>query len=450
MRKILLFILLCGLSAKATFAQGNADTTFNKAKMDSLFEVLQTNNKAMMSIAISKNGQLIYSKAIGYSEIGATQKTPANPKTRYRVGSITKIFTGAMIFQLIEEGKLKLTTSLADYFPTVPNADKITIGQMLNHSSGIFNFTNDSTYTSKLSRKTTQAEMLASFKAAKPVFEPGTKHQYSNTNFILLGFIIEKLDKKPYAAALKSRITDKTGLKDTYYGGKINPSANEAMSYNWQGSWQPDTETDMSIPGGAGAIVSTATDLTSFMNALFAGKLVKETSLNTMKTITGGYGMPLFSFPFYERTTYGHNGGIDGFRSQTAYFPKDKVAFAYLANGVNTNLNDVAIGFLSILFNKPYVISTSPFTSSTLTLKTEDLDPYLGTYATAQLPVKITITKKDAVLMGQATGQPAFPLEAVKVNEFKFTAAGVVLIFDPAKKEMTLHQGGGTFVMKKE
>jgi D-alanyl-D-alanine carboxypeptidase len=263
---------------------------------------------------------------------------------------------------------------------------------------------------------------------------------------VLLGYIIELLDKKPYATALKSRITNKLALKDTYYGSKIVAANNEAYSYNWQGSWLPDTETDMSIPGGAGALVSTPTELNRFMEALFAGKLVSPASLNQMKTVKNGFGMNLFVFPFNGHTAYGHNGGIDGFRSQAAYFPAEGIAVAYTANGANANFNNILIGALSIVFNTPYTI---PDFKTTL-YKTEDLDKYLGVYASTQIPLKITITKKDVVLVAQATGQSAFDLDAAANHQFKFDPAGIVMIFDPASSQMTLKQAGRDFLFTKE
>ena len=414
--------------------------------MDSLFDALGANNKAMISIAISQNGSPVYSRTTGYSRIEGASKTAATEQTRYRIGSITKVFTGVMIFQLIEEGKIGLTTSLAKFFPGMPNADKITIAHMLNHSSGLHNFTSDSTYLAVLDKKTSQAELLAKFKNAKPVFEPGAKHEYSNTNYVLLGYILEKLDKTNYAEALKRRITGKIGLANTYYGDGIHPEKKEADSYFWKDGWQPATETHMSIPGGAGALVSTPSDLVRFMEALFSGKLVSEQSLAQMQKTEGAFGMALFSYPFNDKTAYGHNGGIDGFQSQATYFPREKVAIAYAANGVNTQLNPVMIGVLSILFNVPYTIPSF----KTAELKSEDLDKLTGLYSSAQLPLKITISRKDGALVAQATGQAAFTLEARSPSEFRFDPAGIILIFDAAKDEMLLKQGGQDFHFKRE
>jgi D-alanyl-D-alanine carboxypeptidase len=440
MTRKITFLIITGFA----LLQTSLAQTFNQAKMHSLFNALAANNRAMLSISISKNGQPLYSKAIGYSWIG-TKNVPANTQTKYRIGSITKVFTAAMIFQLIEEGKLQLTTPLAQFYPAVPNADKITIAHMLNHSSGLHNFTADSTYITWLSQKKTPAQLLTLI-SVKPDFEPGAKNAYSNSNFVLLGYIIEKLDKRPYAASLKARITEKQGLKDTYYGGKITAANNEAYSYNFTTSWQPENETDMSIPAGAGALVSTPTDLTRFFHALFEGKVVSATSLTQMRTVKNGFGMNLFAYPFKERTAYGHTGGIDAFKSQAAYFPEDKIAVVFVSNGVNTNLNAMMNGVISILFNQPYQIPSF----KTLTLKPEQLAAYTGVYGIAQAPIKITFTQQEGSLVGQVTGQPGFKLEATGLHQFQFDAAGVNITFDPANSKMELKQGGRTTTFTKE
>src|SRR5687768_11937709 len=254
----LLIIALCG----AAFSQ-----TFDKAKLDKFLDTLAENNKAMGSLAIAKDGKILYTRAIGYSHVNGTEKTPSAVTTKYRIGSITKMFTAVMVMQLVEEGKLKLTDTLDKFYPQIPNAAKITIEQMLSHRSGIHSFTSDPDFPTWLMNPKTQAELVEIIAKGKPDFEPDSKAAYSNPNFVLLGFIVEKLDKRSYQDALKSRITSKIGLKDTYIGGKTDVKNNETFSFNFADGWKVATATDMSIPGGAGALVSTPTDLTKFINA---------------------------------------------------------------------------------------------------------------------------------------------------------------------------------------
>lgn len=432
----LLFLIL----QSCTHAQ-----TFNKTKLDSFFVALNTNDQSMGSIAISANGVLIYQNSIGFSQINVGAKTPATFETKYRIGSISKMFTATMIFQLIDEGKLSFETALARYFPQLPNAGKITIREMLDHRSGLHNFTSDSLYATYMGSPKSEAEMIAIFGRQKSDFEPDTKAEYSNTNFVLLGYIIEKLTGKTYGEELKKRVTSKIGLTQTYYGTKTNSTKNEAYSYNYQGQWTQMRETDMSIPGGAGAVVSTPADLVKFINALFDGKLISPTSLELMKTMKDNYGMAMFAMPFYDKKGYGHSGGIDGFLSLLFYLPQEKIAIAYTSNGTRYPYNDIVMGALSIYFNKPFTIPKF----KTITLNTTNLDKYIGEYSSTQIPSKIYITKKNATLFAQATGQSAFPMEANGDNKFIYASAGATFQFEPTKRSFTLTQGGTTYLFTK-
>lgn len=438
---IILFILTIIL------IQNSHAQNFDKVKMDSMMTIIASKNKAMLSIALSQNGKIVYNRAIGYREVNNQHQTPATTHTRYRIGSITKIFTSVMIFQLIEEGRLKLTTPLSRYFPNLPNADKITIANLLNHSSGLYNFTNDSSYAATLSQKVTEAAMLKKFALQKSDFQPGTKHQYSNTNFILLGYIVERLDHKSYSQALKYRILNKIGLRQTYYGGKINISSGEARSYKWQNSWIADTETDMSIPAGAGAVVSTPVELTRFMTALFKGKLINKISLKQMTTIDGGYGMDLVSLNFQDEKGYGHNGGIDGFESQVVYYPQLKLATAYTANGVNTSLNKMMEGVLSIYLNKPFQLPT--FT--TIQLEPSDLEKYIGSYSSKDVEFKVLFSKAGAQLVAQFSDdkRPLF-LEYTAINTFYYDHYDLKFVFDYPSGNLKMITAKKTFLLDKE
>ena len=440
---ILTTTLLIGLSFGTIFSQ-----SFNKPKLDSLMDVLAEKNRAMGSLTISKNGVVVYSRAIGYSYISGNEKLPATNQTKYRIGSISKMFTATMVFQLIEDGKLSLTTTIDKYFPQLPNANKITISNLLNHRSGLHNFTDDPDYLTWMTQPKTQDEMLAIISKGGIDFQPNEKFSYSNSNYVVLGYIIEKVSKQSYSKYLSNKITSKIGLSNTYVGAKIDTKKNEGFSYRFSNSWEQGPETDMSIPAGAGAIVSTPTELAKFIESLFSLKLVSNTSLSQMKTLTDGFGMGMFQIPFYEKRAYGHNGGIDGFASNLAYFPEDSLALAYCTNGQVYPLNNILIGVLSIYFNKQYSIPT--FNRPPVSLKTEDLDKYLGVYSSTQIPLKITITKDNTTLISQATGQSPFPLEATEKDKFEFDPAGIIMEFNPDKNEMTLKQGGETVLFTKE
>lgn len=416
----------------------------NVAKLDSLFQILEAKDKFMGSIVVSQNGTLVYSKSIGKADVETNTK--ASHLTKYRIGSISKMFTSVLIFEAIEEKKLSLNQTLANYYPTIENASKITIGNLLNHRSGIHNFTDDAEYLQYNTTAKSESQMVAIMAKAKSDFEPNSKANYSNSNYVLLSYILQKIYNKPYATILKDKITKPLGLKNTYVGRKINVQNNEANSYKLSGQWIKETETDMSIPMGAGAIVSNPSDLALFIENLFAKKIINESNLNQMTTIQDKYGMGVFQIPFQDKKGFGHKGGIDEFRSVLYYFPTDKVAVALTSNGKSYDNNDIIVAALSSYFNKPFVIPT--FT--TLNLTSEELDPFLGEYSAAGFPLKINIMKDNATLFAQATGQSSFPLEAIKKNIFQFLAAGITIEFNPNEKQLILKQGGGTFTLTKK
>jgi len=405
---------------------------------------VEANNKFMGSVQLSKHGKVVYERAVGYLDADAGKKTTTASK--FRIGSITKTFTASLIFKAIEEKKLSLDDKLEKFFPTVPNASKITIANLLGHTSGIHNFTNDASYRTWDTTPKTQAEMLDIIVKAGSDFEPGTSADYSNSAFVLLGYILEKTYKKPYKDILAEKITKPLGLKNTYYGGRIDNANNEVNSYSFEGRWVKHSETDMSIPGGAGAIVSNPSDLTKFFEALFAGKVLSRASLEKMKTINNGFGMGLFTFPFDGQTSYGHTGGIDGFVSMAGYFPESKVTVAMVSNGVNMNSNDVGLAMLNWVNNQPFEVPD--FTSHTYT--DAELDAYTGLYESKDIPLPITITREGGKLMAQAQGQQVIPLDAGKKDVFTFNMAGIVMEFKPAEKIMVLRQGGGTFTFSRK
>lgn len=418
--------------------------TLNVARLDSLFQILDAKNKYMGSICIAQNGHVLYEKAIGMADIETSSK--ASTETRYRIGSITKMFTACMVFKAIEENKISLQQNIAEFFPAIEKADKITIAHLLNHRSGIHNFTNDSLYLTYNTQPKSATELLKIIQLRPSDFEPDSKAEYSNANYVLLSFILEKIYKKPYKTLMGEKICKPLGLSNTYYGSAVSLKDHECFSYHFEQSWQKEPETDMSIPMGAGAIVSTPGDLTKFITALFKGKIISEKSLETMKTIRDNYGSGIFQIPFYDRKGYGHTGGIDGFSSVLAYFPDSGLAVALTANGVVYENNNVMIAALSSFYGKTFTIPTF----ETIQLASGEMEKYAGEYSSPDFPLIITIFKDKDNLFAQATGQSAFPLEASGKDVFEFLPAGIKLVFNTSEKQMTLMQAGRRFVLTKK
>jgi D-alanyl-D-alanine carboxypeptidase len=424
--------------------QTGSSQTFDKLKLDRYFQELENAEKFMGSVAIFENGKIIYEKAIGFSEIET--KIKPNKNTKYRIGSISKSFTSVLVLKAVEEKKLTLDSKLNVFFPFIKNADKISISNLLNHRSGIHNFTNDPTYFDWNTQKKSEAEMLKIIENGGSDFEPNSKSEYSNSNYVLLSFILEKIYKKSYSTLLTEKIVKPIGLKNTFVGGEINIKNNECYSYKYFTNWEKQTETDMTIPMGAGNIISTPSDLMKFAEALFDGKIISAQSIELMKTTTDNYGFGLFKMSFDDKISYGHTGSIDEFSSIYQYFINEKVGFAFTSNGSNYNNNDIVIVLSNAIFGKNYEIPNF----KAYQVATVDLDTYLGIFSCKELPIKITITKKNTKLIAQATGQMALELEATKQDEFKFDKAGIVLEFNPTNKTMLLKQGGGIFTFTKE
>ena len=421
----------------ADFAQ-----TINKAKLDSFFTSLSVNNKAMGSIAISRNGKMLYRNAIGYSLYSDDKKIPATENSKYRIGSVSKIFTAAIIFQLIEEGKISLTTRLENYFPQYPNGSMITINNLLNHTSGIRNITSvESKGTPR-----TEEEMLTIMAEKTPKHKPGKKLSYSNSNFLLLGYIIEKICRKPYADVLQERIVSRIGLSNTYYGHANDMEKNECLSYRFNNGWKQQPQTDLSIPGASGGLISTPTDMVFFIEALFSKKIVSETSLNQMKTITAGEGMGLREFEFDKKKVLGYIGRIDEYESVLAYFPGDSLAIALCSNGRVYPMQGIVTGSLNIYFDKIYSIPDFKLS----TIKPGHLKKYTGVYASSEIPVRIKISRHKQKLIAQPSGYSSYPLEAIGFDKFKNDEASVAIEFDPVKNAMKLRRGDMSYIFIKQ
>ncbi len=417
---------------------------FDSVKLNQYFDLLEENDKFMGSVAVSKNGELVYTRSVGYCDMASEAKATSN--SRYRIGSISKTFTTVLVFKAVAAGKLTLDQTLDDFFPQVPNAANITIKQMLGNRSGIHNFTDDPLYMTYMTQPKTEDEMVEIIVKAGSDFEPDSKFQYSNSNFVLLTYILEKSMGKPYAELVQENIAEPLGLSDTYVGGKIGAKDNECKSYMYLDSWQEQPETDMSIPVGAGAIVSNPTDIVKFGHALFDGELLNKEYVEQMKNIQDGYGLGLFSFPFRGRTSFGHTGGIDGFSSMFGHFEDGDVTFAMTSNGANMVTNDIAIAVLSTVYNEDFEMPEF----NTYEIAPEQLEAYVGVYSAPEFPLDITITVEEGILKGRATGQPAFKLDAIDEHQFEFVPAGINMTFDPVENTMLFKQRGATINFTRE
>ena len=422
--------------------------TLDKARLDQFLARLAEKNQAMGSLAIVKDGKVLYSRAIGYSQIERTGKKPMTMENRFRIASIGKTYGAAMILQLVEEGKLKLTDTLDKFFPQVPNAGKITILQMLSHRSGVPNISREQDPQRNWTNGISNDEKLALIAKATPDFEPDTKSSYSNSGYFLLTLILEKITGKSFAEALQERIISKIGLADTYSStGFIDVNKKESLTYiHSGGDWQQMRQTHPSIAYGAGQIISTPNDLAKFIQALFDGKIVSKESLNQMKTIRDGEGLGMVTFTFAGRTFYGNTGGGDNYGSWLAYEPEEELAVAYTTNAKIYPVAKIVSGVIDIYYNRPFQIPSF----ETIAVSPDVLDKYVGVYSNSEAPVKLTFTRKEATLFFQPGNESSAALEATAPNKFQLGGGRIVFEFDATKGQMIFKRGGGERVFTKE
>jgi D-alanyl-D-alanine carboxypeptidase len=420
--------------------------TLDRAKLDQFLDQLDGKKKAMGSLTIVRDGNVVYSRAIGYARVDATEQKLLNESSRFRIGSITKMFTASMILQLVEEGELELTDTLAQFVPEMPNAGNITIAQILNHRSGIPNVAPPR--GREPSTPMTKDEMLALVASGTSLFEPGTQASYSNSGYFLLGLILERVTGMSYADALRERITSRIELKDTYVAtGSIDVSNNESLTYLSTGSdWRQGTETHPSVLFGAGHIISTPNDLTRFIQALFDLELVSRVSLDLMVTMTDGEGSGMARFSLAGKTFYGHTGGGDNYGAWLMYLPEERLAVAYATNAKVHPVGDIVAGVIDIYYNRPFQIPTF----ETIVVSADLLDRYVGVYSSPEVPAKFTITREGSTLYVAPGNQNPTALEATSENAFQLLGGSVVFEFNAATGQMILKRSGGPIVFTKE
>jgi D-alanyl-D-alanine carboxypeptidase len=277
---------------------------------------------------------------------------PMRPEMILGAGSITKTFTATLILQLAEEGKLTLDDSLHEWLPAYPNIDStVTIRQLLNHTSGIYNYTNNPEWNDSLvvdlTRYWEPEEVVSKFVKAR-AFQAGIGWQYSNTGYILLGMIAEKAAKSQIAIEFRRRYFTPLGMAYTHL--EADEESTHEMAHPWSeldGDGAPDDVFMVPRPAiystawTAGAIFSTADDLTEWGRALYGGHVLKDASLQQMLTFrnlslsTGmsGYGLGAARIPLSRGVAFGHGGNIFGYSAILLFNPSDSVVVAALVNG---------------------------------------------------------------------------------------------------------------------
>ena len=332
------------------------------AKID---EVLTLANKYRLfngSALVAENGKVIYKKGFGLANM--EWNIPNTPETRFRLGSITKQFTAALVLQLVEQGKIKLDGKISDYLPAYRKdvGEKVTIHQLLNHTSGIPSYTSQPGFFQNVSRNPyTVDEFVKTFASKDLEFEPGSKFSYNNSGYFLLGAIIEKVTGQTYEQALKEKIFTPLGMNNTGYDHWDTIIEKRASGYTKTASGYVNANyLDMSIPYAAGSMYSTVEDLFIWDQALYTDRVVSATTKALMykpnlSDYAYGWIVRQAKFGSENIPQITHGGGINGFNTTIVRFPTQKHLIVLLDNtSQGGSVGRLQRAISNILFNQPY------------------------------------------------------------------------------------------------
>ena len=406
------------------------------------------------TVLVAEHGKVVFTK--GYGLANREWNQPNAPDTKFRLGSLTKQFTSMLVMQLVEKGQLRLDGHISDYLPDYPRAtgEKITIHQLLTHTSGIPNYTSQPSYETASLLPTTPAEFVRTFSGQPLDFEPGTAWRYSNSGYFLLGAIIEKVTGKPYAQVLRDNILQPLHLQDTGYDLAETILPRRAAGYDRtpEGLYNT-TYVDMAVPYAAGALYSTVLDLYKWDQALYTNQLLTDAgkallfkpdrnhyayAWMTSKMAVGPDSVALLA----------HSGHVNGFGTYLLRAPQDHQLVVVLDNEGGPHVKEVSLDLLRVLYHRPITgpqpakVHAAP---KAIAVEAATLAGYVGKYALSPA-FAITVTIENARLYAQATGQPRFGLVPTAPSHFTVVGVPAELEFvksaTGAVEKLILHQNG--------
>jgi CubicO group peptidase (beta-lactamase class C family) len=360
MKKLILGVLLLALLGRASHAQG-ADGADSAAKIDKL--VLQYADCCSFTgtVLVSEHDKVIFKKGYGFAN--REWNIPNTPDVKFRLGSITKQFTSMLIMQQVAKGAIKLDGHLSDYLPYYrkDTGSKVSISQLLSHTSGIPSYTDDPKFFDEVSRNYYAVDdFVKKFCSGDLQFDPGTKFHYDNSGFFLLGAILEHVTGKTYEALLKENIFVPLGMKDSGYDHYADILPKRASGYQLELEGVVNAPyLDMSLPYAAGSLYSTVEDLYKWDQALYSDKLVPnelKQKLFTPNLEHYGYGWDIRTIPTGEpgagQTVISHEGGINGFNTLEDRLVGDHDLVVIFNNTPGAHLDEMAKGIRAILYGQ--------------------------------------------------------------------------------------------------
>jgi CubicO group peptidase (beta-lactamase class C family) len=394
------------------------------------------------SVLVACNGQTLLAKGFGLAN---REHGVANtPHTKFRLGSITKQFTAAAVLLLEEQGKLKLDDPVSRHCEEAPPAwEGITIHHLLSHTAGLPNFTSFPEYRQKWMLPSPPAETMRRFLDKPLEFEPGQQFRYSNSGYIVLGVIIERASGQSYGEFVRQAIFQPLGMKDSGYDTHDAILSNRAAGYHRSGEAPVNAPyLDMTQPHAAGALYSTVEDLHRWDQALTAGKLLSQDSLQKMfAPVKDNYAYGWQMSRRSGRQQQAHGGGINGFATYILRVPDEKLLVVVLSNVVPSPPGRMAGELAAIVLGEPY---TAPQARQVARIDPKLYDAYAGRYQL--LPAfTFTISRDADRLMVQGTDQSKIEFFPESETKFFSRTIGAEITFvkgdDGEVTHLVLHQG---------
>jgi CubicO group peptidase (beta-lactamase class C family) len=388
---VTLFAILCAAHATPCVAQ---DTS---SRMEQIVQYYVASNSFTGAILVARDRKILLDKA--YGDANLEWNIPNTPTTKFQLASITKEFTAAAILLLAERGKLNVNDSVKKYMPDAPPAwDKITIYNLLTHTSGIPNKFDGIT---SWSQTMPPDKLIAAFRDKPLDFEPGTSGKYSNAGYYLLGYLIEKISGQSYGDFVEENIFKPLGMNDSGYDSKSKIIPRRASGYRFGPSGPEQSQyQDITLRFSAGGLYSTTEDLLRWEQGLFGNKLLAAESVKTMTTpVQFNYAGGLMAAKFDGHLAFELGGEMDGFTSDMIYYPDDKLTVIVLNNlsgepeAISMKLAAVAHGEKVILPSDRKEVAVSPSV----------LARYVGTYYDMTPGYNLVVTLEDGHLVAQAT-----------------------------------------------
>ncbi len=336
-RILFIFALAAPLASVARAVDAPPDLA---AKIDEIAsDALKQSGVPSASIALVRDGKLVYVHAYGYARL--EPKTPATPMMRYSIGSISKEFTAAAILMLQEQGKLSLDDKIAKFFPDLTDANKITLRQILSHTSGYQDYWPQDYLMPEMRKATTPQQIMDGW-AKKPLdFAPGSQWQYSNTGYVIAGAIVQKVSGKTPFEFLQANVFPQLGISDAYNTNLKALPDSDARGYsrNALGPLRPSPKEGVNWMFGAGELAMTPGDLAKWDIAMIDQRVLQPASWRAMETtivlndgVAANYGLGVFVGRLDSHRMISHDGEVMGFTATNLIFPDDRAAVVVLTN----------------------------------------------------------------------------------------------------------------------